>query len=277
MLTRDLGDNPEISVENAGCRTDSSSSWKCVADWLKTCTKSHPACKNPNATARLRDRTPTWYPTRLLDLGTQSGDGGNAVKLIETSETMPNGPYLTLSHCWGNGNPNLTTSKNIQDLKAEINCLPKTFEDAVLVARRLQVRYLWIDSLCILQGGGGGWATGSGLMSKVYQNALCNIAAAASINSTTGLFFERTPLFPPIKIPTERSETSMGCHSSSTGQGMVQLVFQAGARYPRYPQELFEVIDYEAFSREIETAPLQKVSPKISTVTERQIPKSLVD
>ena len=123
-------------------------------------------------------------------------------------------------------------------MKAEITHMTKTFEDAVLVARRLQVQYLWIDSFCIVQDDTEDWITESALMEKVYRNALCNIAAAAASDGTAGLFFERTPLFPPIMIETQREK-------------------RAGYRHP---PELVEVIDYGAFSRDIESAPLQKVS-----------------
>jgi Heterokaryon incompatibility protein (HET) len=32
-----------------------------------------------------------------------------------------------------------------------MNALPKTFQDAVAITQMLNIRYLWIDSLCIIQ------------------------------------------------------------------------------------------------------------------------------
>jgi hypothetical protein len=71
--------------------------------------------------------------------------------------------------------------------------LPQSFKDAVRVARRLGVRYLWIDSLCIIQDSPQDWRTESSMMGRVYKNSLCNIAATASVDSNGGLFFDRNP------------------------------------------------------------------------------------
>jgi hypothetical protein len=35
--------------------------------------------------------------------------------------------------------------------------LPKTFKEAILTCRRLDIAYLWIDSLCIMQDSKDDW------------------------------------------------------------------------------------------------------------------------
>jgi hypothetical protein len=75
--------------------------------------------------------------------------------------------------------------------------LPISFRDAITVAQRLGIRYIWIDSLCIVQDGDNGqdWKREAPLMEKVYANALCNLAANWG-SDLAGLFFERdTTLF----------------------------------------------------------------------------------
>lgn len=69
--------------------------------------------------------------------------------------------------------------------------LPRTFRDVIEVARRLGIRYLWIDSLCIVQDSAEDWSAESSVMGRVYRNALCNIAATASADSQGGLFVDR--------------------------------------------------------------------------------------
>jgi hypothetical protein len=69
--------------------------------------------------------------------------------------------------------------------------LPKTFRDAVVITRKLGARYLWIDSLCIVQDEMKDWETESKNMANVYQNSLLTIAAAASPDSQTGCFLQR--------------------------------------------------------------------------------------
>ena len=69
--------------------------------------------------------------------------------------------------------------------------LPQTFRDAMEVAQRLGIRYLWIDSLCIIQDSVEDWQKESATMSQVYSNGVVNICAVASRNSTEGIFYTR--------------------------------------------------------------------------------------
>lgn len=63
------------------------------------------------------------------------------------------GHWAALSHCWGKTNTLKTTLKAIESHKHGIQweSLPQTFKDAVEVTSALEVQYLWIDSLCIIQ------------------------------------------------------------------------------------------------------------------------------
>ncbi|KAG6994223.1 hypothetical protein G7Y79_00046g082740 [Physcia stellaris] len=72
-----------------------------------------------------------------------------------------------------------------------ITDLPRTFQDAVVVARRLDCVYIWIDSLCIVQDSKDDWLYEAGLMGDVYANSLCNIAATWNLSSDDGCFPER--------------------------------------------------------------------------------------
>lgn len=73
--------------------------------------------------------------------------------------------------------------------------LPKTFHDAVIVSRVLQVRYLWIDSLCIRQDKDdlSDWNHEASLMDKVYSHSHLNISASHGGSSSEGLFRTRDP------------------------------------------------------------------------------------
>jgi hypothetical protein len=81
--------------------------------------------------------------------------------------------------------------------------LTKTFRDAVAIARRLQIRYLWVDSLCILQDSQSDWLVESAIMDKVYIHAFCTIAATTAYNGNDGCYSERDPrAFTPIIVDT---------------------------------------------------------------------------
>jgi len=71
--------------------------------------------------------------------------------------------------------------------------LPKTFRDAITVTWQLGFRYLWIDSLCIIQDSKEDWQKEAMTMKNVYQRATLNIAATNSVDGQGGLFFERDP------------------------------------------------------------------------------------
>ncbi|KAH8787227.1 heterokaryon incompatibility protein-domain-containing protein [Hyaloscypha finlandica] len=69
--------------------------------------------------------------------------------------------------------------------------LPQTFRDAIVVARRFSIRYLWINSLCIIQDSQVDWEVESSMMRDIYANSSCNISAAASEYPQGGLFRPR--------------------------------------------------------------------------------------
>lgn len=72
-----------------------------------------------------------------------------------------------------------------------IHEMPQTFIDAIIIARHLGLRYLWIDSLCICQDDASDWARESARMIDVYSNAHVVIAANRSDDCTGGCFHSR--------------------------------------------------------------------------------------
>lgn len=105
------------------------------------------------------------------------------------------GSYCILSHCWGNAHFIQLNCDTLSTLQSGIpvDAMPKTFREAIVVTRRLGVRYIWIDSLCIQQDDRAAWAREAGLMHKVYSHSHCNISASAAKDSSEGLFRARQP------------------------------------------------------------------------------------
>jgi hypothetical protein len=82
-----------------------------------------------------------------------------------------------------------------------VSTLPQTFRDAIAITRRLGVRYIWIDSLCIIQDSETDWQEQAALMSSIYSTSFCNIAAAHASDSREGCFIDRNPeLVKPIQV-----------------------------------------------------------------------------
>lgn len=118
---------------------------------------------------------------------------GKDLRICQTSEDVPAGPYMTLSHRWGSASFLKLTVSNQADLRKgfDIADLPQTFQDAIAVVRRLGCQYIWIDSLCIVQDSPEDWQHEAALMSEVYTFSHCNIAATWNSSSDDGCFTKR--------------------------------------------------------------------------------------
>ena len=94
-----------------------------------------------------------------------------------------------LSHCWGDKIPMRTTEETVAQHQHEmpLETMPKTFADAVVVTRRLHLRYLWIDSLCIIQDEPDDWAEQSSQMADIYKHATVCLSATSAKDSTEGM------------------------------------------------------------------------------------------
>ena len=55
--------------------------------------------------------------------------------------------------------------------------MPRKTRDSVIVTRRLKLRYLWVDALCIVQDDKAEWMREAEKMAEIYMNSYCIIAA----------------------------------------------------------------------------------------------------
>jgi hypothetical protein len=177
---------PKISSST----TNSSETIQFIQQRLKLCDENHALCISTIPTG-------TWYPTRLIDVQPSGNDTSNKfVRIIITSENAPSGQYASLSHCWGKVQLITLKEENLERFTKEgieISHLPNTFRHAVSVAESLRIRYIWIDSLCIIQDSVADWKEESRTMLQVYRHAYCNLAATHSRDSRGGLFSDRNP------------------------------------------------------------------------------------
>jgi hypothetical protein len=130
-------------------------------------------------------------PTRILDLG-MIGDGATdipsrtGVRLVESDGLARDRKYACLSYRWGSNN--MTTTRATYEQHRDgigFEELTLAFQDTVHIVRRLGVRYLWIDSLCIIQDDEEDWRAESKTMATVYSRALFTLAR--HVDSTTSL------------------------------------------------------------------------------------------
>lgn len=165
-----------------------------IREWAKLCEESHahPDCKR-DASAVL--------PQRVIEISADGKDSGSVtLALRETNGQM--GRYIALSHCWGTIPIVTTNLANMEHMKQEINVesLPQTFKDAVHCARKLGIKYIWIDSLCIIQDSTSDWEIQSSKMASVYANAYFVLVAASADSDTKGFLHERPKRYQGIPL-----------------------------------------------------------------------------
>ncbi|KAH6637575.1 heterokaryon incompatibility protein-domain-containing protein [Boeremia exigua] len=172
-----------ISKNTASCE-----SLRVAQQWIHDCSSGHLSCK-------METRDTQWYPTRLLDLGDLNQEDLSEVRLISTASHSPKGHYTTLSHRWGDAEFLQLKHHNLENLARgiQIDKLPRTFREAMTFSKGLQIRYLWIDSLCIMQDDVSDWAFEASQMHLVYSNSHCNLSASDAQDSLQGLFRDRDP------------------------------------------------------------------------------------
>lgn len=177
-----------------------------AASWVQECAShSHKECKQ----YRTRAAQNLHRPRRLLRLCEYQTE---IVQLVEHFDIRDD-PYVTLSHKWGSPDPpklsairdNGNGRMSITDLKSgvSLSSLPRTFRDALNIVSHCGLRYLWIDSLCILQdkdadGRNPDWEREAAKVGDIYAGAIFNIAALSGSNSDSGLFPKQQRLLVPV-------------------------------------------------------------------------------
>ncbi|KAH7131036.1 heterokaryon incompatibility protein-domain-containing protein [Dactylonectria macrodidyma] len=161
-------------------------SLKIANSWLEACLRDHgEACGSPSFDA---------MPTRVLDV---SPDGKICLKVCQNTNQNTNlvdRRYAALSHCWGTTDtPFITTVSNLERRMEGIDFdeMPKTFQDAITVVKNLGLRYLWIDSLCIIQQDLEDWQIESAKMASIYRGAYLVLGAAAGLSDESGFLGPR--------------------------------------------------------------------------------------
>ncbi|KAK5692283.1 hypothetical protein LTR17_025412 [Elasticomyces elasticus] len=174
--------------------TRSEHSGKQIRRWLEDC-KGHEACRRVCSEA-------DFIPSRLLEI-TRDVAGNFSIRLRCREELTHAITYATLSHCWGSYMPlKLEEFRVIQYRKRiPLKNISPVFRDAIEVSHALNLRYIWIDSLCIIQDSEEDWQTESAMMCDIYSYCHLNIAADDAEDGSWGLFRGRTPAdLQPIHI-----------------------------------------------------------------------------
>jgi hypothetical protein len=172
---------------------DDQGCYKLILDWLDEYVSQHPHCRPSKYLA---------LPTRLIDVGSQ---GANSIFSLVPSEGSA-GNYVALSYCWGppEKHPRKLLKSNLQIYEGGVpsHFLPRAFQDAFQIARGIGFRYIWIDSLCIIQDLNLDKACELSKMKDVFQDSYLTIAVSDSPNTAHGILFPR----PSADVPDVQVE-----------------------------------------------------------------------
>ncbi|KAK0737331.1 heterokaryon incompatibility protein-domain-containing protein [Apiosordaria backusii] len=109
---------------------------------------------------------------------------------------LPQGSrYATLSYVWGQGRKFMTVKANLRSLERPQalvspeyrDKIPATIMDSIQVMKEIGMRYLWVDSLCIVQDEFETKAAAIKAMDMVYSAADLVIMAAGSEHADAGI------------------------------------------------------------------------------------------
>ncbi|KAJ1326316.1 HET domain-containing protein [Microdochium nivale] len=133
-------------------------------------------------------------PQWLIDVEQSCIVPGSSIDLEQADGAEPR--YLALSYTWGVVADAFRTCRgNLAQVRTRgallhpevARCIPATVRDAIGLTRELGERYLWVDSLCIVQDDEQTLLHELGQMHRIYSSAFLTIVAKDGLDASAGL------------------------------------------------------------------------------------------
>jgi hypothetical protein len=156
----------------------SEESLRSARHWITTCGTSHILCATTSQD--------TFVPTRLLRI---EHDSAHLVEVFAEKCVK----WAALTYVWGGEQSFKTTISSLTAMKRKfpIQYLPQTLQDACTVCRGLDIKYLWVDCLCIIQDDAEDLAKELVEMPRIYQRAWITISASTATTVKQGFLYDR--------------------------------------------------------------------------------------
>ncbi|KAK3949504.1 heterokaryon incompatibility protein-domain-containing protein [Pseudoneurospora amorphoporcata] len=189
--------------------SDESLSW--AIQQINHCTDGHQDCNSYSSAAVL--------PKRVVFVGTTAEP---ALRLYESQAETD--PYVCLSYCWGRRPFHRTLVDNLESHKRCIkpDHLPPTMNDAIEYTRRLGVRYIWIDSLCIIQDSLLDWREEAGKMASIFQRSFLVLSATCSADAYGGIHASPPSDYQTFALKVN-TKTNQVCNSDGADQANLTM------------------------------------------------------
>ncbi|KAH6898046.1 heterokaryon incompatibility protein-domain-containing protein [Thelonectria olida] len=160
-----------------------------VRSWLRQCEDHHgDSCSH----------LPRGIGQKELRSAQISEDRTSNFRLIDLEQgclrKMPlNTRYVTLSYVWGQTSTFRLLKSNFEKLHEPgsldelISDMPRTITDAISFTRSVGERYLWVDTLCLIQDDPWDVNAGTEIMNSIYQGSYFAIIAGSGADADAGL------------------------------------------------------------------------------------------
>jgi hypothetical protein len=163
--------------------------FKKIQQWIQKCS-THLEC-GPLSDSPL--------PTRLIEVAPDDGTGEPRI----TSTKGVRGKYVALSYCWGGKQLGMTVKENFASRFRQLDtkALSKTVLQAIQTTKRLGLRYVWVDAICIIQDDEEDRTNEIRQMCDIYRQAYLTVVAANASRSSDGFWDMRPSQSSATKIP----------------------------------------------------------------------------
>lgn len=145
-----------------------------VKHWMQFCNSQHQKYCIPAKAAAIEQKI------RLVDV--------HEYKIISTASTKK---YVALSYVWGSTTKPLLTRDTISQYSSlnglKASAIPQTISDTIQLVRDIGMRYLWVDSLCIIQDNDNDREQQLPIMDSIYRYAELVVIAANGSDAYAGL------------------------------------------------------------------------------------------
>ena len=196
-----------VSGRTINTDTGCQKTYEKIRKWLVTCKGEHKSCYLNESIDGVE------RPALVLDVSL-SLERTDIIKLQFTKD-LKGAPliYAALSYCWGTVQPNALIDLNLESYLAgiQLSSLPKSLRDAVVVTRKLDIQYLWVDSLCIIQNSEEDKIHEIARMESIYSNAYVTISASCAIDCNAGFLGVQNPAKKSFTVPFR-------CNNGEVGQ-----------------------------------------------------------
>ncbi|KAF1962508.1 HET-domain-containing protein, partial [Byssothecium circinans] len=155
--------------------------------WTQQCRLEHNECRSGwNGLLRVRKSAPKRsYTLRLVDCA--------SMKVVLAKVHVR---YAALSYVWGKAEQYSSKMEDIvkpiddpdnEYVSLENRKLPRTISEAIRVCQEISIRYLWVDTLCIIQDDKVEKSHSLSAMDQIYKSAILTIIAASATHADAGL------------------------------------------------------------------------------------------